>query len=221
MHASWKRVLQDEFRSPSFQDLIKFVERERSTYTVFPPVGEVFTAFDLTPFEDVKVVILGQDPYHGVGQAHGLSFSVKPGVLLPPSLVNIFTEARSDGVLTGTPGGCLKPWAEQGVFLLNSVLTVRSGVAGSHQYRGWEAFTNAVIRKLSEREKPMVFILWGSYARDKKPLIDLDRHTVIESAHPSPMSADRGFFESRPFSRANAALVAAGQTPIDWQLPLV
>lgn len=219
MHASWKTVLADEFKAPYFKDIAKFVEEERSAYTIFPPNGEVFTAFDLTPFEDVKVVILGQDPYHGEGQAHGLSFSVKPGVRPPPSLLNIFKEARNDGVLTGKPGGCLKPWAEQGVFLLNSVLTVRSGVAGSHQGKGWETFTNAVIRKLSARETPLVFILWGKHARDKKALIDLERHTVIESAHPSPMSADNGFFGSRPFSKANEALIAAGRPAIDWQLP--
>jgi len=220
MHASWKARLASEFQKPYFKQLVEFVEGERKTQTIFPPEGEVFTAFDLTPYDKANVVILGQDPYPGAGHAHGLSFSVKPGISPPASLNNIFKELAADvGFVRPRKNGFLKPWAEQGVFLLNTVLTVRSGTPNSHKGNGWETFTDAVIKALDERETPVVFVLWGRNAREKKALIDTSRHTVIESAHPSPMSADNGFFGSRPFSKVNEALVKIGLLPIHWQLP--
>jgi len=216
--SSWKKVLAKEFKKPYFRQLTEFVSDERRNHVVFPPSDDMFNAFKVTPYEKANVLILGQDPYHNAGQAHGLCFSVKPGVSSPPSLANIFKELSAD-VGCGVPGhGSLLRWAEQGVFLLNSVLTVRAHEPGSHQNKGWETFTDAVIAALNEREIPVVFVLWGKYARDKKPLIDGSRHTILESAHPSPLSAHQGFFGSRPFSKINTALEKSGLDPIDWLL---
>ncbi len=218
MHPSWMTALAPEFDKPYFRQLLAFVKRERAQGTVYPEPGDVFTAFNETAFESVRVVILGQDPYHNRGQAHGLSFSVRPNVLAPPSLQNIFKELRSDLGIPIPTTGCLLPWAQQGVFLLNAVLTVRAHEAGSHQGQGWETFTDEVIKLLAARPDPLIFVLWGRHARAKVDLVDTSRHTVIESPHPSPMSADRGFFGSRPFSKANQALKQYGQAPIDWRL---
>jgi uracil-DNA glycosylase len=216
MDASWKERLSGEFENPYFTSLVSFVRSERKSHVVFPPAPDVFNAYRL-PYEKVRVLILGQDPYINAGQAHGLSFSVPVGVKPPPSLVNIFKELEADLGVTSPKSGNLEPWAQQGVFLLNATLTVRAHEAGSHQGRGWEAFTDRTIKLLSEREEPTVFVLWGRYARAKKDLID-GRHTIIESAHPSPMSASQGFFGSRPFSKVNEALVRLGGPPIDWSL---
>lgn len=219
MEASWKAVLKGEFRQDYFKALTDFVETERRNYTVYPPAGEVFSAFDLTPFDKVRVVILGQDPYFGPGQAHGLAFSVKPGVPVPPSLVNVYKELETDLGIPRASHGHLTAWAKQGVFLLNTTLTVRAGEAGSHQHKGWETFTNAVIRSLAAKSAPIVFVLWGGAAKGKKALIPADMHTIIESSHPSPMSSFSGFFGSRPFSKVNSALDGYGLPRIDWQLP--
>ena len=218
MHPSWKAVLQAEFCKDYFTALSRFVEFERRNYTVHPPEGEVFTAFDITPFDKVAVVILGQDPYVRPGQAHGLAFSVKPGVMVPPSLSNIYKELESDLGCKRPEHGNLTHWAKQGVLLLNTTLTVRTGEIGSHIGHGWETFTNAIIRALVTTT-PKVFILWGAPARQKKALIPADNHTIIESAHPSPQSAYGGFFGSAPFSKTNAALLGYGLAAIDWQLP--
>jgi uracil-DNA glycosylase len=215
----WNPVLRAELDQPYFAELREFVKQERRRGQVFPEPHEEFAALHLTPYADVKVLILGQDPYHGPGQAHGLCFSVRDGVRLPPSLVNIYQELHADlGVPVPTTGN-LEPWARQGVLLLNATLTVRAHRAASHQGRGWERFTDAVIAATSAKPERVVFILWGASARKKKSLVDTSRHVVIESAHPSPLSARNGFFGSRPFSRANAALVAAGREPVDWSLP--
>lgn len=214
----WNPVLRAEFAQPYWAELQAFVDVERQAGPVFPPATEVFAALHLTSFADVKVVILGQDPYHGVGQAHGLCFSVRPGTGLPPSLRNIFRELHDDLGVEVPRSGDLTAWARQGVLLLNTTLTVRAGQAASHQGRGWEHFTDQVIRAVDAKPEPVVFILWGAAARRKKALIDTSRHAVIESAHPSPLSASNGFFGSRPFSRANEALVAAGRDPVDWSL---
>ena len=219
MHESWKRLLADEFTKPYFKELIAFVRAERGSHVVFPPPSQVFEALKLTPFDEVRVLVLGQDPYHNAGQAHGLSFSVPVGVAVPPSLQNIFKEL-SDDVGFNPPGhGCLTHWAEQGVLLLNSVLTVRAHTPGSHREKGWELFTDAIIRKLDARERPVVFVLWGAYARKKAGLIDSNRHLIIESPHPSPMSARSGFFGSYPFSQVNGGLKELGEPPVAWQLP--
>jgi len=215
--ADWAAELAD-LPSEDLAALDRWLARERSAQTVFPPAEEVFTALELTPVESVSVVILGQDPYHGEGQAHGLAFSVAPGVTPPPSLRNIYRELESDLGIAPRAHGDLRAWARQGVLLLNTVLTVRAHEAGSHRGRGWEQFSDGVIRAVSRRELPVVFLLWGNPARTRRTLIDADRHIVIESAHPSPLSAYRGFFGSRPFSQANAALRAAGRSPIDWAL---
>jgi uracil-DNA glycosylase len=188
-------------------------------YTVFPPEDEVLTALRLTPYERVSVVLLGQDPHHDDGQAHGLAFSVRRGIRPPPSLMNVFRELRDDLGCRIPNNGCLVPWAEQGVLLLNAVLTVRAHTPNSHRGRGWEVFTDAVISRVSERQDPLVFLLWGASAQKKKLLIDAGRHVILEAPHPSPYSAKTGFFGSRPFSRTNAALEAAGRLPIDWQIP--
>lgn len=217
MHSSWKEILAPVFKEQYFKNLASFVETERKSNVVYPPPGEVFTAFEVTPYDKVRVVILGQDPYHGAGQAHGMSFSVKPGTRLPPSLANIYKELEADLGISRPREGYLIPWAEQGVFLLNAVLTVRAGEAGSHQGVGWERFTDSVITALNNRRAPTVFVLWGRYAREKKVLIDESRHKIIESAHPSPLSAHNGFFESKPFSKVNAALVELGHPEIDWK----
>ena len=213
---SWHDTLAAEWDKEYFARLTDFVRREYSTTTIYPPAGKIFAAFDACPFEDVKVVILGQDPYHGFGQANGLSFSVNPGVEIPRSLQNIYRELQTDLGITPPPSGDLSRWARQGVLLLNATLTVRAGSAGSHQNQGWEEFTDAAVRKLAEERDGLVFILWGAYAQRKGAFIDRSRHCVIESPHPSPLSASRGFFGSRPFSRANAYLRSLGKTPIEW-----
>ena len=215
----WHPILQAELAKPYWPTLQQFVAEERSRHPVYPPAQEVFAALHLTPYAGVKVVILGQDPYHGPGQAHGLCFSVRPGVPLPPSLQNIFTELRADLGVDPPTSGCLHPWATQGVLLLNTTLTVRARQAASHQGRGWETFTDEVIRAVSAKPERVVFMLWGAAARRKKALVDTARHVVIESAHPSPLSAHNGFFGSRPFSRANEALMADGRSPVDWRIP--
>lgn len=219
MKTDWNPLLRDQFHEPYWQELQSFVRAERQRHRVYPPDGEVFAALHLTPHASVKVMILGQDPYHGPGQAHGLCFSVRPGVEAPPSLVNIFAELESDLGCTRPDHGNLEHWARQGVLLLNATLTVRAGTAASHQRRGWETFTDRVIEVVNEKRDRVVFLLWGSSARKKKALVDTRRHVVLESPHPSPLSAHRGFFGSRPFSRANAALVEAGRAPIDWCIP--
>lgn len=215
----WNPVLRGEFAKPYWSDLTAFVADERQAGEVYPPHDEVFAALHLTSYAQTRVLILGQDPYHGPGQAHGLCFSVRRGVPVPPSLGNIYKELQADLGLAPPRHGNLEGWARQGVLLLNAVLTVRAHQAGSHRNRGWETFTDEVIRAVNAKEHPVVFILWGAYARKKKPLVDLTRHVVIESAHPSPLSASNGFFGSRPFSRTNDALTAEGLTPIDWSLP--
>lgn len=213
---SWKEALSGEFAQEYFSSLASFVKEEYKGAAVYPSPKHIFRAFELTPFDHVKVVILGQDPYHGAGQANGLSFAVNDGVRLPPSLQNIFKELSADiGPVTNTSGD-LSRWARQGVLLVNATLTVRAATAGSHQGKGWEQFTDAVIRALSEKRKGLVFILWGNYARAKGAHIDRSRHCVIESAHPSPFSAHSGFFGSKPFSKANAYLESRGEAPIDW-----
>ncbi len=218
VHPSWKAALASELEQDYFRTLIQFVRSERTKGPVYPPSGQVFRALELTPLEDVRVVVLGQDPYHGHGQAHGLAFSVLPGAFLPPSLVNIYRELWTD-VQFHPPGhGCLEGWARQGVLLLNSVLTVRAREPGSHAGQGWERFTDALVRVVATRDRPSVFVLWGRYARDKAQTVDLGRHAVIESAHPSPKSADQGFFGSRPFSRVNQALAGWGRDAVRWQL---
>jgi uracil-DNA glycosylase len=215
----WNPVLRDEFAKPYWNTLQHFVAGERARHVVFPPADDVFAALHLTPYATTRVVILGQDPYHGPGQAHGLCFSVRKGVAVPPSLANIHKELAADLGIEAPPHGNLEAWARQGVLLLNATLTVRAGQAASHQGRGWETFTDQVLRAVNAKPHPVVFILWGASARRKKALIDLGRHTVIESAHPSPLSAHNGFFGSRPFSRTNMALEAAGLASIDWRLP--
>jgi uracil-DNA glycosylase len=218
MTTDWNPILRGEFAKEYWEPLQAFVRAEREHHVVYPPHDEVFAALHLTPYAETKVLILGQDPYHGPRQAHGLCFSVRHGVAVPPSLVNIHKELYDDVGVPPPGHGNLEAWAVQGVLLLNTTLTVRGGQAASHQGRGWEAFTDEVIRAVSAKDHPVVFILWGSHARRKKALIDTARHTVIESAHPSPLSAHNGFFGSKPFSRTNAALVAAGLDPIDWRL---
>lgn len=213
---SWHNALAAEWDKEYFVRLTDFVRAEYSTTTIFPPAGRIFAAFDACPFDDVRVVILGQDPYHGFGQANGLCFSVNPGVEIPRSLQNIYKELETDLGVTPPPSGDLSRWAEQGVLLLNATLTVRAACAGSHQGRGWEEFTDAAVRALAERREGLVFILWGAYAQRKGAFINRMRHCVIESPHPSPLSASRGFFGSRPFSRANAYLTSIGKQPIIW-----
>ena len=219
MARDWDELIEHESAQPYFAALRSFLERERSEHRVFPPVDEELAALRITPRTQTKVVILGQDPYHGEGQAHGLSFSVRSGVRIPPSLRNILGELHDD---TGVPvagTGDLTAWAGRGVLLLNTTLTVREGEAGSHHGRGWETFTDAVIASLNEKAERTVFVLWGNNARRKKSLITNPAHFVLESAHPSPLSARNGFFGSRPFTRANEALTAAGVDPVDWALP--
>jgi len=214
----WNPVLRSELEQPYWKDLQAFVAEERRCHIVYPPHEQVFAALHLTPYADTRVVLLGQDPYHGPGQAHGLCFSVRLGVPPPPSLVNVFKELQSDLGIAPPGHGNLEAWARQGVLMLNTCLTVRGGAAGSHHGKGWETFTDEVLRRVNDKEHPVVFLLWGAPARKKKALIDLDRHVVIESPHPSPLSAHSGFFGTKPFSRTNDALTAAGLTPIDWEL---
>ena len=214
----WNPILRDEFSKPYWPILQQFVADERAQGPVFPPHDQVFAALHLTPYAEVKVLILGQDPYHGPRQAHGLCFSVPHGVPQPPSLQNIFAELRDDLGIEPPSHGNLEGWARQGVLLLNAFLTVRARQAASHRSAGWETFTDEVIRAVSAKPERVVFILWGAFARRKKSLVDLTRHVIIEAPHPSPLSAHNGFFGSKPFSRANAALAAAGRQPIDWSL---
>ena len=219
MLTDWNPLLRQEFAEQYWAELQGFVQQERKLGAVYPPEEDVYAALHLTPYADVKVLILGQDPYHGEGQAHGLCFSVRRGVAVPPSLQNIYKEMQSDIGLAPPSPGNLESWAGQGVLLLNAVLTVRASQAGSHRNRGWETFTDQVIRMVNNKKERVVFILWGAFAQKKKPLIDSNRHYVIETPHPSPLSAHRGFFGSRPFSRANTALLEAGRSGIDWGLP--
>lgn len=214
----WEQILEDEFSKDYYQEIRKKLIYEYRHYRVYPDMYDIFNALHYTAYEDVKICIIGQDPYHGEGQAHGLSFSVQEGVTPPPSLVNIFKELHYDLGLDIPHTGCLIPWAKRGVLLLNSSLTVRANRPASHKYLGWDEFTDSIIVKLNEREKPLVFILWGNFAKAKTPLITNERHLVITSPHPSPFSANRGFFGSRPFSRANDFLVKTGQEPVDFSL---
>jgi len=215
---SWLPALVAETDKPYYQQLYRFVDEERHKYKVFPPSADVFNALRYTPFNTVRVVIIGQDPYHDVNQAHGLAFSVRPGVAVPPSLQNIYKELHTDVQFRVPNHGCLIPWAEQGVLLLNAVLTVRAHQANSHQGKGWENFTDAVLKAVNSRKERVVFLLWGSYAQRKAEGIDTTRHTVLKAPHPSPLSATRGFFGCAHFSKTNAILQAAGQTPVNWQL---
>lgn len=217
---SWLTPLQSEFDADYMKTLRSFLVSEKNAgKTIYPPANEWFSALDKTPLERVKVVILGQDPYHGTGQAHGLCFSVRKGVRSPPSLVNIYKELQSDLGIETPKHGNLESWAEQGVLLLNSVLSVQAGNAGSHQKRGWERFTDAIIRHVNEKPEPVVFILWGSYAQRKADFVDTNKHLVLRSVHPSPLSAHNGFFGSKPFSKTNVFLESKKLTPIDWSLP--
>jgi len=215
MESTWKEALQDEFEQPYFHFLVDFVKDEYTKNTCFPKGRNIFKAFELTPFDKIKVVLLGQDPYHGVGQAMGLCFAVPEGVAYPPSLNNIIKELKND-VGAELRSGDLSFWARQGVFLLNATLTVRAHEAGSHQNRGWETFTDAVIRKISDEKENIVFILWGSYAQQKEKIIDTSKHFIIKSVHPSPLSVHRGFFGSKPFSKTNDFLISKGIEPIHW-----
>lgn len=220
LHPSWLSVLQPQFDAQYMVDLRKFLVSEREQgKRIFPKGSDWFHALDVTPLDQVRVVILGQDPYHGEGQAHGLCFSVKPGVQPPPSLVNIYKELQSDLGYAPARHGHLEHWARQGVLMLNAVLTVEANRAASHQGKGWEKFTDEIIRQVNTLERPVVFILWGSYAQKKAAFVDSTRHHIIKSAHPSPLSAHNGFFGSRPFSRTNAFLKEHGQPEIDWRLP--
>ncbi|HRE30732.1 MAG TPA: uracil-DNA glycosylase [Candidatus Berkiella sp.] len=220
MDSAWLAALESEFEAPYMQSLKQFLRKEKDARkTIFPNSKEVFSAFNYTPLSQVKVVIIGQDPYHGLGQAHGLCFSVKPEIAIPPSLVNIYQELHADLGVAIPKHGCLIPWAKQGILLLNAVLTVEQGKAASHQGKGWETFTDRVITILNEQPRPIVFVLWGSYAQRKGNVIDENKHLVIRSVHPSPLSAYRGFFGSRPFSKINEFLIKTGQMPIDWSLP--
>ncbi|MGE7917320.1 uracil-DNA glycosylase [Viridibacillus sp. NPDC093762] len=214
----WQQVLSTEFDQPYFLQLQDFLEKEYATQTIYPSKSEVWNAFRNTSYDNVKVVILGQDPYHGAGQAHGLSFSVKQGVKHPPSLQNMLKELESDLGFPIPSDGTLTKWAEQGVLMLNTVLTVREGQAHSHKKQGWEQFTDTVIQKLSEREQPIIFVLWGKPAQQKKRLIDTSRHAIIEAPHPSPLSSYRGFFGSKPYSKINAQLREWGVSPIDFDI---
>ncbi|ADH98160.1 uracil-DNA glycosylase [Salisediminibacterium selenitireducens] len=215
----WQEAVGEEVDQPYFRELARFLSEEYRENTVFPPATDIFNAFQWTDYQEVKVVILGQDPYHGPNQAHGMSFSVRPGVPVPPSLRNMYKELEADLGCPAVDHGYLAPWAEEGVLLLNTVLTVREGEPKSHQKQGWERFTNRVIESLNEKESPVVFILWGADARKKAAMIDHHRHLILEAPHPSPLSAYRGFFGSRPFSEANAFLKKNGRGPVNWCLP--
>lgn len=216
IESSWKEVLKNEFEKPYFEELTAFVKNEYRTTSVYPPPSLIFNAFNHCPFDQVRVVLLGQDPYHGPGQAHGLCFSVNDGVRPPPSLQNIFKELKTDIGVPIPSSGNLERWADQGVFLLNATLTVRAGQAGSHQHKGWETFTDAVIHLLSDRRENLVFILWGNYAQQKEVLIDTKKHLILKAMHPSPFSADRGFFGCKHFSQTNTYLEQHGKSPITW-----
>ncbi|MDO6681725.1 uracil-DNA glycosylase [Oceanobacter sp. 2_MG-2023] len=219
LDSSWQQVLGDELNQPYMRQLREFLAMEKAAgKVIFPPGPLIFNAFNHTPFEQVRVVIIGQDPYHGPGQAHGLSFSVQSGTRIPPSLANIFKEMEADLGIRMSGSGDLTPWADQGVLLLNATLTVEQARAGSHQKKGWERFTDTVIQRLNEQRDGLVFVLWGSYAQKKGAMIDQNKHLVLKSVHPSPLSAHRGFFGQKPFSRINQYLVSRGQPPIQWQL---
>lgn len=218
IHDSWKSQLTGEFNQPYFTTLKEFLVSEKQQYAVYPPGNRIFAAFDITTWDNVKVVILGQDPYHGKGQAHGLCFSVPAGIQPPPSLVNIFKELKSDLGIPIPSHGNLESWARQGVLLLNATLTVRANQAGSHQNKGWEQFTDAVIRRLSDHKEGLVFILWGRFAQAKEELIDRRKHHILKAPHPSPFSANSGFFGCRHFSRTNTILEGHGREPVDWDL---
>lgn len=215
---SWKEILKEEFNSPYFAALKEFLVSEKKKHTVYPPGDQIFSAFNFTPFDKVKVVIIGQDPYHGEGQAHGLCFSVFKDIKKPPSLLNIFKEIRNDLGYEIPTHGNLEKWARQGVLLLNATLTVRANQAGSHQKKGWETFTNAVIQKLSTEKEHLVFLLWGNYAIAKKELIDQSKHTILSSVHPSPLSASRGFFGNKHFTKTNQILQNFEESEIDWKI---
>ncbi|MBN9517202.1 uracil-DNA glycosylase [bacterium] len=217
--ASWKAALEPETHKPYWADLMRFVAAERAAHAVMPPAADVFNAFKFTPLDEVKLLLLGQDPYPTPGVAHGLCFSVLPGVKIPQSLKNVYRELQDDVGATPVTHGYLAAWARQGVLMLNACLTVRANAPNSHAGKGWEKFTDAAIRAVNDRAGPAVFLLWGSYAQKKTKLIDAERHTVIKGVHPSPLSASNGFFGSRPFSAVNTALEEHGVTPIDWQLP--
>lgn len=214
----WWYFLKDEVDKEYFTSLAKFVDDAYESHTIYPPQSEIFNAFTLTSFKDVKVVVLGQDPYHGENQANGLAFSVKEGQKLPPSLKNIYKELQSDVAIQNLDSGNLESWAKQGVLLLNATLTVEAKKPGSHQHRGWELFTDAIIKKLSEQKEQLVFVLWGAYAQKKGEHIDRAKHLVIESVHPSPFSVHKGFYGSKPFSKTNAYLKDKGKSPIDWNV---
>lgn len=214
----WLSVIGDEFKKPYYLDLYRFVKEEYENHVVYPNPSDLFSAFHLTPYSKVKVVILGQDPYHNVGQAHGLCFSVKPSVAIPPSLVNIYKELEDDCGCYIPNNGYLEKWAKQGVLMLNTVLTVRAHAANSHQGRGWETFTDAVISKVNEIDRPVVFILWGSPAQRKRSMLTNPKHLILTAPHPSPLSSYRGFFGSKPFSKTNEFLVSQREEPIDWQI---
>lgn len=219
LHSSWQQVLADEFDQPYMQALKAFLAAEKQAgKVIYPPGAQIFNAFNHTHFEDVKVVIIGQDPYHGIGQAHGLSFSVQPGVKVPPSLVNIYKEIEHDLGVPRPSNGCLTGWSDQGVLLLNAVLTVEQANAGAHQKKGWEVFTDKVIAELNDKRENIVFLLWGSYAQKKGALIDRDRHCVLMAPHPSPLSAHRGFLGCGHFSKANEYLASVGKSVIDWRV---
>jgi uracil-DNA glycosylase len=219
LEPSWKSVLKDEFDKSYMLNLKAFLANEKKAgKTIFPRGEEYFAALNTTPFEQVKVVVIGQDPYHGPGQAHGLCFSVRPGVGVPPSLMNIYKELKNDLGITPPGHGFLLEWAQQGVLLLNAVLTVQAGMAASHQGKGWEQFTDAIVHALNEKRQGLVFVLWGSYAQKKGAFIDRNKHFVIEGPHPSPLSAHRGFMGSKPFSKINSYLKSTGQAEINWQI---
>lgn len=218
IHPEWYEVLKDQFDAEYFKNLKAFIVEEKKTYTIYPPGNHIFSAFDETPFSQVKVVILGQDPYHGPGQAHGMCFSVQEGIPNPPSLKNIYKELHQDLDLAIPKSGYLLPWAQQGVFLLNATLTVREKQAGSHQKKGWETFTDTVIQRLSEQKEGLVFLLWGNFAISKSKFIDTNKHHILTSVHPSPLSAHRGFLGCRHFSKTNEILLAQKKPVIDWRI---
>ncbi len=215
---TWDEILKDEFKKEYYLNLREFLKQEYNSRTIYPPMYDIFNALKFTDYNDVKVVILGQDPYHGEGEAHGLSFSVKPGIAIPPSLRNIYKELHDSLGCYIPNNGYLKKWADQGVLLLNASLTVRKDIANSHRNKGWEIFTDEVIKKLCAREKPVIFMLWGNNAKEKRQYIDLNHHHALMSVHPSPLSASRGFFGCNHFGKANDILISMGETPIDWQI---